>query len=386
VGSLFAIACDKVDLTAPTQSTITLTTSVTVLPINGTAEVTAVVAEQSGTPVQNGTMVYFTSTVGVIDPREARTENGRARVTFTANGNSGTAKIGATSGSAKATEIEIKVGGAAASRVVLNVTPGTVPSSGGAVTLVATVTDADGNRLPGVPVTFTSTAGTLANGTVVSNANGEATTTLTTNRQATISATAGNVQSTSLTVSVNSPLTLTLTAPTGTTLTAGSPVSFTVGVTAGANSAQVREASIDFGDGSNQQLGALTGSTSVSHTYASQGTYTVTLSATDQSGERTSVATVVTINPKAPLTVNVTATPTTPNVQSVVTINTTVLPATTQVARYEYNFGDGFLTTLSSSQTTHFYSTPGNKVITVRVVAVDGSSATGRTEINVIQP
>ncbi len=204
-------ACDKVDLTAPTQSTITLTTSVTVLPINGRAEITAFVTESAGTPVQNGTSVYFTSTVGVLDPREARTENGKARVAFVANGQSGTAKIGASSGAAVATEIEIKVGGAAASRIVLNVTPGTVPSSGGTVTLVATVTDADGNRLPGVPVTFTSTSGSLGSGSVVSDANGLATTTLTTNRAATVQATAGGVESASLSITVNTPLTVSLT-------------------------------------------------------------------------------------------------------------------------------------------------------------------------------
>ena len=91
LGSLFLSACDKVDLTAPTDSSITLTTSQTVLPVTGKAEITATVTESAGTPVQNGTMVYFTSTVGVIDPREARTENGRARVTFAGNGTSGTA-------------------------------------------------------------------------------------------------------------------------------------------------------------------------------------------------------------------------------------------------------------------------------------------------------
>jgi hypothetical protein len=148
----------------------------------------------------------------------------------------------------------------------------------------------------------------------------------------------------------------------------------------------VREVALDFGDGDLQQLGALSGSTSVSHTYANAGTYTVTLTATDQAGERVSVSTVVTILPRAPLTVNVTASPTTPNVQAVVNINVSVLPASTQVVRYEYSFGDGFLTTLASSQTTHFYSTAGNKVITVKIVTVDGNSATGRTEINVIQP
>ena len=356
-----------------TQSTITLTTNVTVLPINGKAEITAFVTESAGTPVQNGTSVYFTSTVGVIDPREARTEGGKARVAFAASGGSGTAKIGASSGAAKATEIEIKVGSAAATKILLNVSPGTVPSTGGSVSLVATVTDADGNRLAGVPITFTSTAGTLGTGSVVSDANGLATTTLTTNRPATVQASAGTVDSASLSITVNTPLTLSLTAPSGASSTAGSPVSFNVSVTASANSAQVREVVLDFGDGDRLQLGALTGATTVSHVYDNAGTYTATLTATDQAGERVSVSTVVSVAPRAPLTVNVTATPTSPIVQGVVSISTTVLPGTAQVVRYEYNFGDGVQTTLASSQTTHVYGTTGHKVITVRVVTVDGT-------------
>ena len=384
LGSLFLSACDKVDLTAPTDSSITLTTSQTVLPVTGKAEITATVTESAGTPVQNGTMVYFTSTVGVIDPREARTENGRARVTFAGNGTSGTAKIGATSGSAVATEIEIKVGGAAASRVVLNVSPTAVPTTGGTVTLLATVTDADGNRLPGVPVSFTSTAGVLANSTVVSDDNGQARTTLTTSAQASVSASAGAAESGSIAITVASALQLTLTAPTG-TLTAGTPLSFGVGIV-DTNASPARLVTLDFGDGSSQQLGSLSGTTTVAHTYGNAGTYTVTLTAVDQLGQAYSRVAVISVGARAPLIVNVTASPNTPNVQAVVTINVAVQPAATQVQRYEYNFGDGIQTTLASSQTTHSYATAGNKVITVRVVAVDGSSATGRTEINVIQP
>ena len=384
LGSLFLSACDKVDLTAPTDSSITLTTSQTVLPVTGKAEITATVTESAGTPVQNGTMVYFTSTVGVIDPREARTENGRARVTFAGNGTSGTAKIGATSGSAVATEIEIKVGGAAASRVVINVSPTAVPTTGGTVTLLATVTDADGNRLPGVPVSFTSTAGVLANSTVVSDDNGQARTTLTTSAQASVSASAGAAESGSIAITVASALQLTLTAPTG-TLTAGTPLSFGVGIV-DTNASPARLVTLDFGDGSSQQLGSLSGTTTVAHTYGNAGTYTVTLTAVDQLGQAYSRVAVISVGARAPLIVNVTASPNTPNVQAVVTINVAVQPAATQVQRYEYNFGDGIQTTLASSQTTHFYATAGNKVITVRVVAVDGSSATGRTEINVIQP
>ena len=73
-------ACDKSPLLAPTQSFITLVASRLVLPINGEAEIIATVIEQSGTAAQNGTLVTFTTTLGTIEPREARTNGGQVRV------------------------------------------------------------------------------------------------------------------------------------------------------------------------------------------------------------------------------------------------------------------------------------------------------------------
>lgn len=121
--------CEKMALLSPTGSTITLTINKTVVPINGTAEVIAAVIESAGTPVQNGTVVTFTASFGVIEPREARTEGGVARVTFTGT-QSGTAKIGAFSGGAKveaASELEVKVGGAAAATVTTRSFPASLP-------------------------------------------------------------------------------------------------------------------------------------------------------------------------------------------------------------------------------------------------------------------
>ena len=111
----FLSACDKVPLLAPTESTITLTSSTTVVPVNGSAEITASVTESAGTPVQNGTVVTFTSSFGNIEPNEARTQGGKATVRFVASSQSGTAKVGAFSGAARATEVELLVGGEAGS-------------------------------------------------------------------------------------------------------------------------------------------------------------------------------------------------------------------------------------------------------------------------------
>ena len=86
-------------LTAPTGSTVTLFTNTTILPVNGTAEITATVLEAAGTFVQNGTVVTFTTTLGTLDPAEARTKNGKATVRLLAGTRSGRATVRAFSGS-----------------------------------------------------------------------------------------------------------------------------------------------------------------------------------------------------------------------------------------------------------------------------------------------
>ena len=56
------------------------------------------------------------------------------------------------------------------------------PALGGTVQLIATVRDASGNGLAGVPVTFSTTAGQISPATVTTERNGEATS-LTTSRR-----------------------------------------------------------------------------------------------------------------------------------------------------------------------------------------------------------
>src|SRR5215207_5992520 len=85
VGALVLLAaagCKRVALTAPTDSTISITSDRSVLPLNGQATLRAVVIESGGTPVHDGTTVTFTSTLGTIAPGEATTVNGIATATF----------------------------------------------------------------------------------------------------------------------------------------------------------------------------------------------------------------------------------------------------------------------------------------------------------------
>ena len=130
IAAVVAVSCDRVPLTSPTGSTIQLSTSTSIVPIDGSAEITATVIESAGTAVQNGTTVVFRADLGRMDPAESQTVNGRAVSRFFASGLSGVAKINAYSGAAAtggtaptnssapapSSALTLLVGGAAASR------------------------------------------------------------------------------------------------------------------------------------------------------------------------------------------------------------------------------------------------------------------------------
>ena len=186
-----SIACDKVPLLAPRQSTITLSSASLVVQANGVTEIRATVIEESGTPVHNGTTVMFTTTLGTLSPPESRTENGVAKVQLLANGQSGRASVKAISGGAASEALELTLGAAAASRISLTASPASVPSTGGTSTISATVVDASGNPVTGVPVTFITTAGSISSSVANTDSSGIARTTLTTNQTANVTANAG---------------------------------------------------------------------------------------------------------------------------------------------------------------------------------------------------
>ena len=107
-------ACDSSPLMAPVASTISISALDTKVLPGGSTEVTAVVIEEAGTPVHDGTQVRFTATLGRVEPETATTHDGVARATFTAGSTTGTAKVTASSGAAAAGDlgnvVEITVG------------------------------------------------------------------------------------------------------------------------------------------------------------------------------------------------------------------------------------------------------------------------------------
>jgi hypothetical protein len=271
-------ACDKAQLTAPTNSTVSITTASSFVPTGGTTEVTAFVAESSGTPVQNGTVVRFSTNLGRVEPVDAQTRGGYAVATFVAGDASGVADVRATSGAIGGTTsttpgatasniVQITVGAAAVETVVLGANPGSVPVGGGTVNLLATVVRADGGALPGVTVTFTASAGQLADTVVTTDTSGQARTTLSTDRQTTATAQAGTKTSNTVTVTANANVVPTLTAAGDAVVVGvGQRWTFTATLTpANEPSAQPTQFDWSFGDGAN----ATTNSNSTSYVYSS---------------------------------------------------------------------------------------------------------------------
>lgn len=384
-------ACDKVPLTAPTGSTVTLFSNTTIVPVNGTAEITATVIESGGTLVQNGTLVTFTTTIGQLDPNEARTRDGKVTVRLNAGGRSGRAVVRAFSGGTTSGDLTLDIGGAAAGSINLTANPPSVPATGGSSTLQAIIFDVDGNRLPGVPVSFTATAGTLSSTVVVTDQLGEARTIITTNRDTDVTASAGGAgggsggsgeggggsASTAVTATVKitaSVLPTVTITPSTTTPTADTPVTFTINAAATAP-ATVRSIVVDFGDGSAPRTFGST--TSVSHTYTGAGTYTVTATVEDTNGSRNTGSTVVVVQGSAIL-VTLTATPSTATTVTVVTFTATVAqnPGNVPVQSATFDFGDGNAPrTVQGLTTQHIYGSSGNFVATVTVRFANGRTA-----------
>lgn len=386
----FAIVygCDKVPLLAPSGAAISLIPQASSVSLNSEITIIATVIENgqaiggsgsgaaigsigAGTPVQNGTVVTFTTSLGRIEPSDARTHNGQASVRLITGNTSGSAVITAFSGGASRS-ITLKVGTAAAGRVTVTTTPQALGANGGSVTVQAIVTDDGGGGVGGVPVTFATDKGSISPSTAATDGSGVATATLTTTATAKITATAG-AQSGTATVTVNARgLASFGAAPSSST--AGTPIVFTVTPTAGANIANVR---VNFGDGEVRDLGAVTAAVTFPKVYTSSGVFTATATATDASGAGESpLSTTVIISS---LGVTLTAAPN-PTFVGVPTTFTATVPPGTAVDHYFFTFDDGTTrNTGGANSVNRTFSSRGLKTVRVDVFGIGGGIITSNT-------
>jgi adhesin/invasin len=301
-------SCDRVPLTAPTESTIQLFSTAPSVPLNGSVDLIATITEQAGTPVPDGTLVSFVTTLGRVEPSETRTENGKATVKLVAGTQSGTATVTAFSGAATGgtgdnatagASVEVAIGAAAAATVTVRAEPASVPPSGGSVRIIAQVLDESGNLLSGIPVTFSTTAGQLSSSSAITDANGDGRVTLTTSTEATVTARAGGAEAATVDVSVTviAAPTIELSASPAAPAV-NQPVTFTITVTPAApadGGSPVESVEIDFGDGDSADLGAVSGTTTAMHIYANPDSYTVQVTVTDTANQTTSQAVVIVV-------------------------------------------------------------------------------------------
>jgi hypothetical protein len=397
VTTLVVVACDRVNLTAPTGSTISVSVDRSVVPLNGLATVTAVVTESAGTPVHNGTAVTFQTTVGSLNPPTVETVNGIATTTFVAGQTSGVATIHAFSGGARTGSgntssggATIRVGTAAASGAIsLTATPSSVSQSGGTVTISALVFDEQSNPLPGIPVQFVSSTGSLSPTSATTDSNGIARTQLSTTQTATVNAIAGAAKG-EVRVEASAAPSITVNASDG---TAGTPVPITItfsgGTSGNSSPRQIATLVVDFGDGTSETRSNVTGSVAMTHTYQNAGGYTVTARATDVAGN-TGIASDVTIIGFAQQpTVGLTASKNNPAVNEVftMTVTPTAANANTPIRSVVVRTNDGTVLYSGTGGTATFpvqFTSSGTRVITA--TATDAAGQTGSTTTTIIVP
>jgi PKD repeat protein len=400
------LSCEKVPLLAPTGSTITLSTATSALGFNGTAEIVAQVLEAAGTPPHSGTHVTFSTNLGSFEPAEAQTDvNGRATTRFRAGTSSGIATITASSGGATvatANTVKIAVGSAAVGGIVASANPAIVSSRGGSSAITAKVTDSGGNALAGIPVTFTTDAGSLSSSVVNTDANGIATTTLSTNKTAKVTATAGVTTTTTgsdgrttttapatstVTVTVNSTQAITIGTPSPASPTVGQTVSFPLTYPASTTGASpIERISVNWGDGRTDNLNGTP--PSISHAYGSPGSYLVVVTGFDALGDTSTASASVTVTPAPRPTVTISASPSNPAAGAVVTftITATATPGNSITSIF-VDFNDGQSATLSGNATTvqHVFANAGTYQVTATATDTSGQSGSGSTVIVVGQ-
>jgi hypothetical protein len=334
--------------------------------------------------VQNGTLVTFTTTIGRIEPAEARTQNGQVRVRFNAGEQSGSATITAFSGGASGRIENLRVGTAAVERLSVTANPQALGCSGGSTEVAARAEDISGAGLPGIPVSFSTTQGQLNPTTATTDADGVGRTRLTTTREAIVTASvAGKTAPVTVTISPRTGIGIT---PPTTNVSAGVPATFTINI---ASTANVSNVTVDFGDGDTQPLGAISAATPVTHTYDESGNYVVRVTAVDAGGCSEQVSSAITILPAQPPSVTITASNDNPSPNETVIFTANVSGNTSTIVRYEWVFGGGGATparvTTTGNRATASWSTVGTKTVTVTVFQATGPSGDGTTVVRVSQ-
>jgi PKD repeat protein len=156
-------ACDSASPVAPPGTVIQLSANPTRISSDGQSQIRVTAFRPNGTPVNEGTVVLLSTTIGTLPGSIATDRSGEALALLLGNGEFGTATVTASLGGAEPKTVEVQVGISAGS-ITLQATPASVAETGGRVDLIATVRDDQGRALADAQVNFSTDVGRLDSG------------------------------------------------------------------------------------------------------------------------------------------------------------------------------------------------------------------------------
>ncbi|MFP3939359.1 MAG: Ig-like domain-containing protein [Thermoanaerobaculia bacterium] len=175
------VACDSGSPTAPTGTVLTVTASPTRISLDGTSQITVIGRRPDGNPLNRGTEIRLTTSLGTIDAIVEVDGDGVATATLRGDGRNGTATVEATTGDGSATaSTDVQIGESSDTQpeLLVNVSPDNIPVQGTAeVTITAREPDGtpvEANRT----VILTTTLGSLDPERPVTDSDGTARSTL----------------------------------------------------------------------------------------------------------------------------------------------------------------------------------------------------------------
>ncbi len=154
------LGCDAASPVAPAGTVLAVTASPSQISANGTSNIRVTALKPNGTPVNPGTIVRLSTTLGTIDPTAEVDRDGLATATLEGDGRIGTATVTATAGTDAQATVDVEIGKAAAN-ISLQASPAQVSDGGGDIQLLAVVRDDTGEPLANAAVNFQAEVGTL---------------------------------------------------------------------------------------------------------------------------------------------------------------------------------------------------------------------------------
>ncbi len=122
---LTAVGCDSADNpVAPSGSVLTITANPTQISLTGSATLTITGFKPDGNPLNPGTLINLSTTLGVLGQPSAEVSGGRATTTLRGDGRSGTATVTATlpGGGETSATVDVLVGQTAETQPTLSIT------------------------------------------------------------------------------------------------------------------------------------------------------------------------------------------------------------------------------------------------------------------------